>query len=453
VSGKRRITVDEAQWSALQRQARQLKDLMVNAPKLVADLQRQTQSELARVSAQMESRQRSAEQAIGALSDQTRKLEADTNRRLRDQANEMNRRLTETAGQLREETNAALARQQQAWRSELSAERERQRAELARLESQVRRTAQASAAAAETWLRDAGLMHDLIRDELPHERFAPGQLAALDRRLTTARQNAEGGQSQAALALAQGAYHDLSELRVEVELLEQEWTGLHTVAYEALLKIDGLAAESAKQVIEAGAAGNTRPVDLDVDYWSGGALSELRSDLAGLLARVRDTENPLTTEELGQLTETQLPQLETRLSDTVERAQMRLLASQWRVNVAEVVATTLGEIGGFGVEDSLWERLDSRRTFMAKLQHDNGNEIIVSVAPAAEDQGDCVLRLLSYDYDTASQTELDDRAHAITEGLRARGIAAADQGCESGEPDPSLLDFERVRHAAEPAAQ
>lgn len=453
MSGKRRITVDEAQWSALQRQARQLKDLMGNAPKLVADLQRQTQSEIARVAAQAESRQRAAEQTISALSEQTRQLEADTSRRLRDQANEMNRRLTETAGKLREETNTALARQQQEWRSELAVERERQRKELARLESRMRRTEQASAAAAETWLRDAGLMHDLIRDELPHEQFAPGQLAALDRRLTTARQNAEAGQTQAALAVAQEAYHDLSELRVEVQLLEQEWTGLHTVAYEALLKIDGLAAESAKQVIETGAAGNTRPVDLDVDYWSDGALSDLRSDLAALLARVRDTGNPLSIEELRQLTEVQVPALETRLSDTVERAQMRLLASQWRVNVAEVVAHTLNEIADYRVEDSLWERLDTRRTFMAKLQRDDGNEIIVSVAPATDDNGECVLRLLSYDYDTIAQEELDERAHAITEGLRARGIEAADQGCESGEPDPVLLDFERVRNEAKPAAR
>ena len=44
MSGKRRITVDEAQWNALQRQARQLKELKRNAPKLVADLRRQTQS-------------------------------------------------------------------------------------------------------------------------------------------------------------------------------------------------------------------------------------------------------------------------------------------------------------------------------------------------------------------------------------------------------------------------
>jgi len=448
MSGKRRITVDEAQWSALQRQARQLRELKINAPKLVADLQRQTQSELARVSQRLETRQQSIEQAVGALSDQTRALEEETNRRLRDQANEMNRRLSETAGKLREETEAALARQQQEWRAELSAERERQRAALARVESQIRRQAQVSSQAAETWLHDAGLVHDLIRDELPHERYAPGQLAVLDRRLATARDNARQGQSQAALAVAQEAYHDLSELRSEIELRDHEWTGLHTIAYEALLQLDGLAAENAKRVIAAGEAGNEDAVDLDVDFWSEGALSELRSALASLLARVNDTEAPLSTDELRDVAEVQVPELELRLSDIVQRAHIRLFASQLRVNVAEVVAQTLDEVAGYGVEDNLYEHLDSRRAFLAKLQHENGNEIVVSVAPPADDSGQYVLRLLSYDYDTTSEEELADRARVVIQELRSRGIPADDQGCDVGEPDRAELNFDRQRELA-----
>ena len=236
MSGKRRITVDEAQWSRLQRQAQQLKALQVNAPQLVADLQRQTQSELARVAERLGNRQRAAEQALSALSDQTQKLEHETNQRLEEQASDMQRRLAESAGQLRAETNAALSRQQQAWRGELAAEREHQRAEIARLDKQLQGQAQASSRVAQAWLQDAGVVHDLIRDTLPHERFAPGDLATLERRLDTARGNAEQGQSQAALAVAQETYHDLSELRLEIELRDREWTGLHTLAYEALLR-------------------------------------------------------------------------------------------------------------------------------------------------------------------------------------------------------------------------
>jgi myosin heavy subunit len=451
MSGKRRITVDEARWNALQQQARQLKELKRNAPRLVADLRRQTQADLSRVSERLENRQRVVEQTMNALSDQTRALETETNRRLNDQAAQMQQQLTETAGNLRKETDAALARQQSAWRAELSAERERQRADLAQLRDEIRDQSQASAETAQAWLHDAALLRDLIRDQLPHERYAPGQLAALARRLTTAQDNARQGQYQSALALAQEAYHDLSELRVEIELRDREWTGLHTVAYEALLELDGLTGENAMQVISAGEAGNATTVDLDVDHWSEGALSALRSDVTALLDQVNDTEEPLTTERLHDVIDVRVPELEQRLGDVVQRAHMRLYASQLRVNVADVVAQAL-DLAGYQVEDHLYELMDRRRTFFAKLQHPNGNEIVVSVAPSTDESGQCVLRLLSYDYDTASQAELDERTRAVTRQLETRGLHADDQGCEPGEPDRELLDFRRLREAGEAQA-
>lgn len=452
MSGKRRITVDEAEWHSLRQQARQLKDLQVNAPRLVADLQRQTQSELARVSERLDSRQRAVEQSLSALSDQARAIETETSRRLRDQARDMHRQLNRTAGQLRRETDAALARQQQTWRAELAADRNRQRQDLARLRHEIQGRERASAQAAEAWLHDASVVHDLIRDELPHERYAPGELDALERRLATARQNAQRGQSQAALALAQDAYHELSELRVEIELRDCEWTARRAVAYEAVLQLDGLAAENARQVIAAGEAGNEDAVDLDVDYWSEGGLSALRADAAKLLSRVNDADAPPTAEELREMAEVQVPELEQRLLDIVQRARLRMFASQLRVNVADVVVQALDEVAGYQVEDHLYEQLDNRRTFLAKLQHPNGNEIVVSVAPSSDESGQCVLRLLSYDYDTVAQSELDERAHAITRELRSRGLDAADQGCEEGEPDPVTLDFNRIRQAALTAA-
>ncbi len=103
------------------------------------------------------------------------------------------------------------------------------------------------------------------------------------------------------------------------------------------------------------------------------------------------------------------------------------------------------------VGDALYERKDYRRAFMAKLKAANGNEIVVSVAPAADESGQCVLHVLSYDYDTVSEEDLDLRARTITRELQSQGIPAADQGCDVGEPDPAMLDFDRVRQPARPA--
>ena len=402
MSRKRQIIVGEPQWGAWEQQGRQLRELKINAPERVANLRHQIQSELARTSERLEDRQQSVEHAMSALSDQTRTQEADTNSRLRDQANEMYLRLTETTGKLGEMTDTALAPQQQAWRAELSAERELQYADLIRQKSEMSRRAHAPQAA-EAWLHDARLMHDLIRDNLPHERHAPGRLAALDRRLAVASDAARQEQANTALAIAQQTYYDLSDLRMEIELRDRDWTAMQIIAYEALLQLDGLAAENVLQVITPGETGNENPFDLDVDYWSEGALSELRSTVTLLLTHVTDTEAPLSTDELRDVTRVQVPELERRLSAIGPQAYMRVLASQLRVNVAEIVANTFDYVAGYTVVDHVYEHLDGRRAFFAKLQHLNGNEIVVNVAPSTDESGQCVLWLLFYDLDTVQR--------------------------------------------------
>ena len=445
MSGKKRITVGEAEWNALQRQARQLRDLQRNAPQLVADLRRRTQADLDEMSQRLEGRQSAVEQGMSALSTQARQLEAETNRRLSEQAAQLHSRLSQTAGQLRAETDAALAEQQRTWRAELTAERDKQRAELSELRSELRGQAEASAEAAQAWLGDAAVLRDVIGDQLPHERYRPGELAALTRRLATAEESSRQGQSQAALALAQQLYHELHELRVDIELRDREWTGLHTVAQEGLRELDETAAKNAIQRIAASEYGNDAAVDLDVDHWSEGGLSELRADLRDLLARINDPENPPAAEQLRRTIDVLLPELEQRLTGTFQRARLQLLASQHRINVADVVVQTLDDIAGYWVEDQTYERMDQRRAFFAKLLHPNHNEIVLSVAPAADDSGECVVRVLSYDYDTASQADLDKRGEAILRGLRDNGLNAEDNGCEAGEPEEVLRDFERLR--------
>lgn len=445
MSGKRRITVGEAEWNSLQRQSRQLRELQRNVPKLVANLRRQTQSDLAEVSQRLDSRQRAVEQTMSALSDQTRALEAETNRRLADHVVQMRGELADAAGQLRAETDEALADQQRTWRAELAQERDRQRADIDRLRAELHDQAQTAAETAEAWLHDAVLLRDLIRDELPHQRYADGEVAALSRRIATAEENLRSGQAQSALALAQQTYHDLSDLRVEIELRDREWVGLHTIAYEAVLMFDGLAAHSATEIIEAGAAGNDAPVDLNVDLWSEGRLSELRAAAAALRAQVDDTQSPPSADELREIIGCRVPELEQRLADVVEQARMRLFSSQLRINVADIVVQALDETAGYQLEDHAYDLMDQRRTFFAKLQHPNGNEIVVSVAPSTDEAGQCVLRVLSYDYDAVAQAELDERADAITSELHARGLSADDQGCERGEPEDFFRDFGLIR--------
>jgi hypothetical protein len=451
MSGKKRIMVDESEWYRLQRQASRLGEIKRSLPKLIADVRRQSQADLERVFGQMETRQQRVEQVVGSLGEATRRIEADTNRRLREQGQRMEETLRNSVGELRDETRELLAEQEGRWRTELSEERRQRREEvnqLSRTVGALSEERERAVASADAWLADAQAVHDLIRDNLDHARFAPGQLASLERRLATARQNLEQGSGMAALAVAQGAYHDLSDLRLELELREREWRVLQAAAGEALLVVEGLIDQNTSRPVQGQDGGDLPGVILDVDYWSDNELSRLREEVAAASQRVRDEDTPMSLEELRAMVDDGATEFERRIAAIVERAGLRQLASQLRVNLADAVAQTLDEVAGYELVDGTYAGEDQRAAFYAKLAHQNGNQIVVDVSPDSEEPGRCVLRVLSYDHDVTAEEELVERAREIVSGLQERGLRAEAPETEAGVPEPALRDFESIRRAA-----
>ncbi|MCG7529517.1 hypothetical protein MHW47_34435, partial [Streptomyces sp. OfavH-34-F] len=113
MSGRKRIQVDESEWYRIQRKAQQLKEVRRDIPALIDEVRRKTGEDLDRVFARVEERQQRHDTVVRGLSEQTRRLEAETARRLRDQAAEVRGTLAAHAGQLREETRRGLAEQQE----------------------------------------------------------------------------------------------------------------------------------------------------------------------------------------------------------------------------------------------------------------------------------------------------------------------------------------------------
>lgn len=451
MSGKKRIQVDESEWYRLQRTAQQLKEVRRNLPQLIDEVRRQTRTDIDRTFRAVEDRQRGQEQAIRNLSEQTRRLEQDTTRRLREQARDLHQALDATAGRIREETRRQLAEHQEATRRAIAEERAERRAEMARLTQEVdlrNQEREQARAAVRTWLSDAREMAGLIETTLPHERFAPGELVKLTSRLVTAEQNEADGRYDAALALAQETYHGLSELRLETEQMELDRCTAQTAAIEALVRTDKLIEENAVRPV-LGSDGAALPgITLDVGYWSDGALDELRRRTSHALLRARD--DATDSDELRDLEGGLAPELERTLGDTVERAGMRQLASQLRVNLADAVAHTLSEYAYYDLVDGEYDRADPRGAYYAKLRHMNGNEIVVDVAQGSADSGECVVRVHSYDHDTTAEEDLKTRAEAIHEALRTGGHEASEPSCEPGAADRALLDFGRHRERRRP---
>jgi hypothetical protein len=444
MSGRKRILVDEARYFDLEQKAKQLVGLQRAVPVLMNQFRQQVNNDLVRVSEALESRQAAVEARVGSLHEQARRLESRTEEKLREHTRRAAAALEKAGADVRGDVETRLAAQQRAWRAEIDESRRQTRQEIkdvadrvGSLETSAARTAQAAG----EWLADARTMVSLIED-LPHERHAPGELARIAPRLDTAATDLAQGHGASALGLAQATYHDLSDLRLTVELAERENLLARTAATGALAYMTALIEQNEVAPVEDENGVPIHGVTLHVDHWSRGELTRLRDRVAARSREIAD--QVLSTAALREVAGSEVPEYEQRLGEVVERARLRQLRSQLRVNLAETVVGVLGESTGYQVIDGTYVGADEREQFLAKMQHLNGNELVVEVATPSEDSSAMVVSVHSYDDDTAARHDRDTRARVIVEGLRQHGLASGGAE-EAGDADPRWRDLEEVR--------
>jgi len=394
-------------------------------------------------------RQATFDQAIAGMSEQVRQAERSTSERLRHQAQELARtivtaeqrlgdevdRLDQAIGQTRE----ALIAQERLLRDQITEERNTRQQELQAVRHQIARLEESEAEARETarvWLRDAETLQDVVRDTLPHQRFAPGALERLRTKLDTASGNLDAGLWQAAVAATQAVYHDLSELRLLVEERDREWRLVQAAATEAVRTIQHLIDENRiRKAVDA--EGHTLNDDLDVDYWTEGAHSLLEQEAADLFRRVTANVDPLTTDELRAVVEQTAPEMETRLRDLARDAGVNLLAHYMRVSIADTIADTLIHQNFYALQEGGWVGGDDREEFTAKFRNEGGDEIVVIVS---NDE----IQLHSFDKPPVGERQRLDRAQAVTKSLKDQGLRVGDPDETQTVPDQELRDLTSI---------
>lgn len=445
VSGKKRITVDEAAWREAMRKANRLRDVERELPGMIAAVQQAQEQQAARDRAAMQARQDELTKKLGSLSKQARQLEAATTRRINAATATLMNETREADRQLRAETRQLLDRQEQRFDAAITAERAERQREVGALRTELERdraTRANALDAARTAVADARVLHDAIATSLPHERFALGKLGRLTDRLAIAEASVANGTGETALAQAQELYLSLGELRAEVEFKDAEWRAGHLTAVAAVTSL----AEQIRynSMIEVTDEESDVSAQLDVDYWSDGELSAIGNEADRLAARVADEADPPTLAELRDISERSVVALNDRLSDVVVTARTRQWASQVRVNMAETVVDVLEQTTGYVWDgDATFSADDQREAFYSKLKHPDESEIVIEVAP--DDEGkSCVIRVMSYETGTPDEAQRVARVHAIADSLREQGLSGT-PAAEADEPDPALRDFANIR--------
>jgi hypothetical protein len=440
MSGAMTMTVNGTAYQQMEPSAAALRTYQREIPAMLRAVQQQNAADLDRMFATVGVRQDDFERSLAGLSSRTRRFEQQTSDRLKRQAGRLRVEIRLTNEQTRDEQERRLVVEIERERFE----RERDAAELRAGLSAIESGRERAEAAASTMLTDGEILRDAITGGLPHERFAPARLATLDLRLSLARTTLAQGLTQAALASARETYLQLTELRAELERLDQAWRLARVAALGSLTVVAERIRYSKLLPVPDEHGGFIEGAELDVDYWSLGELSRLVAEVTALSERAGSETEPLTAANLRLITEQDAPDLTRRLDEIVKQAAVRKLASQIRINVASVVVSTLRESGGYEMKTNVYAGNDQREANYSYLRDITGeDEIVVEVAPD-EAGGGCTLRVLSFEHDNPDEEVRSRRAHVLVDSLRAAGLSVSDVGAERAEPVCADYDLEKV---------
>lgn len=443
MSGRKRttITIMESEYQRLLAQERRLRQIREALPEVEAAIS-EVRREMASGLEQMQQRQRSLQQALQQVSAEIRDIEAETARRLQ----EHQQRMQEALQDVRREMHTLIEEQGRRFQEMLAEERRTRERQMARLQEQLDALAadtRRKIEIARTWIEGAKALRDFIDGHYRHQLFRPGALERLERDFEQARKNLEQGIPEAALAQAQRVYHDLSDLRLELERLEAEWHLWKSTALASAQEILALAqAHRTSKAVDL--EGKELDLAIEVDWWTGGRLSALEKELKSLIYRLQSEKEFISLEELRNVVEQQVPSFRQRLEEIVKDARLAVLGSQLRINIADLVVQALRE-QGFELQEATYEGEDMRGGYYVRVRHLDGGEVVVAVTPREGRPLENEMEVHSFDVEQRSERELQRRAMETAQALQARGLQVQGPSKVSDRPDFTLRDLERIR--------
>ena len=304
---------------------------------------------------------------------------------------------------------------------------------------------------AHQWFNDSQRYLDMIKNEYKHEKFKPGALNHIAIEMSMSHGNLDHGNYQAAIATSQQSLIRASELRLELEKLEMEWEahlqGAKQNATEVLATCDAQTACRFTLEMDQGA----EDVAGEVDFWTNGALSELRRRVEAQLKQLGTPED-ISLENL-KASIALSDQWREQCLELAEKAKEALLASQLRNNLGQMIEDSMLQ-AGWELTDATYEGEDFRGAVHIKMQNLPGDEIVTIISPEPG-EGNTIhnkLNISFFDRSTNDEIFRQERLQAITGLLQEEGLEIGLPVCRQGtenQPciDNAKLDFQKVRQS------
>lgn len=371
----------------------------------------------------MQDRQNYYEGLIADLGDEVLRIEEDTSRELLAYQAAMNEEWSNQMDFVSAEHNAILESLAERFQNELQRERQNLYQSLNSYERQLQQwniEARNKQSIANQWITHSVAISDFINNQFEPERFAPGRLGKINRKLALAQANLEQGMPEASLHAAQQAFTELSDLRVELETRAMEWQNQFEMTYSAAKELYKTVLANA-QVPALDVAGNELPFPIDLDYWSRNAYRVLLNEAKQFQQYLRAHHQTLSSQELQRVRNQELPVLQDRLESMIYEARLEAIQSQLRINIADLALQAL-EVQGYRLQEARFANDDMRGPFVATLINDDQSSISLRILPKEGQDLASDLQIVSNDSAIRTAGELFARFQAIRSSLGQKGL-------------------------------
>jgi hypothetical protein len=180
-----------------------------------------------------------------------------------------------------------------------------------------------------------------------------------------------------------------------------------------------------KQVHVLDLQGNPLDMEIWVDDWVGGNLSQLQQEVRSVLTWLEKPPSQARLKQLRQYLKSSVTRWQSLLSEYVYLARSEVINSQLRMNTALTVIRTL-ETQGYKLERSTYRDGDMRAGYRAQLTDSEGSRVLVQVEPQAGLAEGMELNLFTQDADKRTPHELKQRSIEIQRSLRKAGLQIGD---------------------------
>ncbi len=371
---------------------------------------------------ELEARQQGINHSLAGMNQQLMAIEIQTSQALLEQAADFHQQNLITGTAIWDQTNQLLNQHSASVYAAIEASQGARQAEFLRLNNALihqKNQTQSKKRAARSMIQAAAILYQALETAYHDEPKAFKQLQEFQNAIELAASNLESDFSEAALVAAQQAYHGLSNLRGEMEVIIQQRGYLFTLASAKAHEVKEII-EKNQHIRAMDLDGNLLEIQIDTDFWSEGRLGYLDEIIQQIETALNRPVQELETENLAAYIQV-CEQVETEIIQSVHQARLNAISSQVRFNIAECVVGALKE-QGFTLENSEYGGDDMRNQYSMVLADFEGNEVSIEISPVPGEIIDHNLEMVSHDKDLRTEHELRQRGKELATSLRGFGL-------------------------------